>query len=93
MERFGIFLIRVVAMLVTALSLYAVFMFLNADPPNQPGHNISCAPMPSHWEAGVCTHGKYFEWYLIRNHPFLFVLSLAGFVAGVAGLIASRKKL
>lgn len=37
-------------------------------------------PIPSGWEAGVMSHGKYYEWYSIQNHPIFFFTCFLGFI-------------
>lgn len=32
------------------------------------------------WEAGVMSHGKYYEWYSIHDHPLFFLTCLLGFM-------------
>ena len=78
------FLLELFGVVLLGLSILSTISFLAAEAP-QDAARKGWANMPATWEAGVYSHGFYYEWYLVKEHPFFFALSIVG--VGVAGYI------
>ncbi len=50
--------------------------------------------MPANWEAGVFSHGSYYQWFTIAEQPILFGFSILLFFAawGVTIVTALSKR-
>ena len=80
----------IVAFLLVILSTLAGFASLfcvaNFEAANTSAEIVAAGgiPLPSDWEVGVNSHGKYYRWYSKEIHPEAFAASVAGLVASVA---------
>ena len=77
------FLLLVIAVVCTFAGFFWVVNFIAADTPAEALSKWG-KRLPAGWEAGVMSHGEYFEWYTISGHPGMF----AGAVCWLAGSVA-----
>jgi hypothetical protein len=67
-------------------SFFSVVSFAAAEPASvirANGYDV-----PPDWTAGVMNHGSYYRWYMIRERPVFFGLSVIGLILGVVPLQA-----
>lgn len=63
--------------------------FMMAKPPA--GLDFHGKSLPAGWEAAVPSHGRFYEWYLMANHPILFVLGILFWLAPLVPLYRLHK--
>ena len=73
-----------------AAGLLSTMFFFNAESPAEAAHR-GRAQMPAECEAGFFNGGAYHCWYTIRDHPLLFLFSLAVLVAGAAIVVGASR--
>ena len=81
---------QVIAFLIGFPAFFATVSFYVAESRDQiikKGYNI-----PHTWEAGVMNHGDYYEWYLMSEHPYYFMLSIGTFATVLFFLLYMRVK-
>lgn len=84
-------MIRILMVLLLGSSILSTICFLSAETPEQAAQK-GWAKMPQAWESGVFNHGSYIQWYSIKKHPFLFVLSVVGIAVSGATLLNLDKR-
>ncbi len=82
-RKVALLLLEIFGVVLAGCGLVTTLSFVVAKTPQEAV--LAGGPqMPSSWEVGVLNHGSYYEWYSISQHPFLFVLSVAGLISGFA---------
>jgi hypothetical protein len=65
--------VQVIAFLIALPAFFSTVSFMDAVTPEQA--RADSLPMPSGWSAGVMNHGSYYQWWTIKDRPFLFGIS------------------
>ena len=79
MKRALRLVLEVIVVAAFAGAIISTLSFLAAETPQEAAQK-GLTKMPATWEAGVYNHGTYYEWYSIKEHPFLFSASIAGII-------------
>ncbi|MEQ8789693.1 MAG: hypothetical protein RIC55_25585 [Pirellulaceae bacterium] len=79
---------QVLAFLIAFPAFFSTVSFSVALTPEQAIAKFD-KPLPSGWTAGVMNHGKYYQWWTIRERPVLFALSAICLAGGVLFLWSS----
>ncbi|HMU88440.1 MAG TPA: hypothetical protein PKC11_12575 [Agitococcus sp.] len=67
--------ILLLALILFLIGAPCVSSFKNAMTPVEAIHK-GYPTMPPNWEAGVFSHGDYYQWYTIQKHPIGYAFSL-----------------
>lgn len=84
-------LIAIILFLIATLSLLGFFAVVTPEEALNRGY----PPMPENWEAGIFSHGSYYKWFTIAEHPILFGFSILLFFAAwgvtIVTILSQRK--
>jgi len=81
--RLLFFLMEIVGVGLFGLGIVSTLAFLSADTPSEAVQR-GLAKIPNGCEAGYYNHGAYLCWFTIRDHVFLFSISVAALLVGGA---------
>ena len=88
--KFPLIYVLELASWVLLVSSFASVVSFSAAKPIAELIRLGAAVQPS-WEAAVQNHGKFYQWYLIANHPVAFGASLCALVGGAVTTIAIQR--